>query len=204
VNLTNKAITCLRITCVVVATCVISSCSDSTEITTYSIPKERPAKKTMATASTAGTGDTLRWTPPQSWKSGKESSMRLGSYMVADANGTATLDLSVTAFPGDVGGLLANVNRWLKQINLEPTDQSGLGQYVDERTVAGLPAHLMHAANAGRTIRVLTLWGGNVHRKTWFFKLEGDTALAEAESANFEQFIESVRFSADYGNPANQ
>ena len=49
--------------------------------------------------------------------------MRLASYEVADKNGSR-LDFSVTSFPGDVGGLLANVNRWLGQIGMEEVKEN--------------------------------------------------------------------------------
>ena len=56
---------------------------------------------------------------PTGWKPGKVSSMRLGSYSVEEEDG-CSLDISVTAFPGDLGGLLPNVERWLGQIGLDP------------------------------------------------------------------------------------
>ena len=56
---------------------------------------------------------------PTTWKDGKTSSMRIASLKVDDQNGSE-LDISVTTFPGDVGGLLANVNRWVGQIELSP------------------------------------------------------------------------------------
>lgn len=60
-----------------------------------------------------------QWFIPEGWKSGKKSSMRIGSFSVTDAN-DSSLDISVTAFPGDLGGLLPNVRRWLGQIGLIP------------------------------------------------------------------------------------
>jgi hypothetical protein len=38
--------------------------------------------------------------------------------MVSDPDGKA--EVTVSAFPGDTGGLLANLNRWRGQIGLEP------------------------------------------------------------------------------------
>ena len=48
--------------------------------------------------------------------------MRKGSYAVGGA------EVAITAFPGDVGGVLANVNRWRGQAGLAPVDEAGLGQ----------------------------------------------------------------------------
>ena len=60
-----------------------------------------------------------KWFIPEGWEPGKKSSMRIGSFSVQDDNDSA-LDISVTAFPGDLGGLLPNVERWLGQIGLNP------------------------------------------------------------------------------------
>ena len=56
---------------------------------------------------------------PTGWKPGKVSSMRLGSYSVEEEDG-CSLDISITSFPGDLGGLMPNVKRWLGQIGLQP------------------------------------------------------------------------------------
>ena len=60
-----------------------------------------------------------KWFIPKGWEPGKKSSMRIGSFAVKDGN-DSSLDISVTAFPGDLGGLLPNVERWLGQIGLKP------------------------------------------------------------------------------------
>ena len=44
--------------------------------------------------------------------------MRLASYSIAYDNLFA--DVSVTNFSGDGGGIEQNVNRWRRQLNLEP------------------------------------------------------------------------------------
>ena len=44
--------------------------------------------------------------------------MRLASFNAPYGNGIA--DISVTNFSGDGGGLKANVNRWRKQLGMEP------------------------------------------------------------------------------------
>src|SRR2546425_682214 len=111
------------------------------EVTTYRIPKEKdaampaaiadnpapaapaaanPAGGNMAATPVATAGGTgLTWTAPASWQAKAASAMRKGSYAVP-GDGGATADLSITAFPGDVGGEAANVNRWRGQVSLPP------------------------------------------------------------------------------------
>lgn len=59
----------------------------------------------------------FKWDAPKSWiLKENTSSFRLASYDVPYLNSKA--DLSITKFPGDAGGVQANVNRWRKQLNL--------------------------------------------------------------------------------------
>ena len=69
-------------------------------------------------------GSQLTWTVPGDWKDKPGSAMRKGSYAVPGPGGEA--DLAITAFPGDVGGDLANVNRWRGQLALPPIEAGEL------------------------------------------------------------------------------
>ena len=162
----------------------IFSCGDSGEVSVYEIPK----------ASSKSLGP--HWEVPEGWKPGKESAMRAGSFSVSDDNGSS-LDISVTAFPGETGGLLANVNRWLGQIDLQPVDEGGLENYVTETEVDNTTAHLVQAENEGKALRVLAV---TVHDKTWFFKMMGDSKLAEKESDSFDKFVHSTDFHAGHNH----
>ena len=158
----------------------LAACSDSDEITSYSIPK------------VVKTSEVPSWQAPASWQRVEASAMRLGSYAVTDDNGSA-LDVSVSALPGDSGGLAANVKRWLGQIGVEVNGEEALDAYVSEMKVDDLPARLVRAENkeTGQALRVLTFTAKD---KRWFFKVMGDAALAKREEANFKQFFGSVTF----------
>ena len=70
--------------------------------------------------------------------------MRVGNYSVSNKAGEA-LDFSITSFPGEVGGILANVNRWLGQVGMSPTDEQGLSQYLSDRMIDEKPAKLVQS-----------------------------------------------------------
>ncbi|SVC98163.1 uncharacterized protein METZ01_LOCUS351017, partial [marine metagenome] len=55
------------------------------------------------------------------WIEGDKSSMRLASFNATYNSGIA--DVSITNFSGDGGGLKANVNRWRKQLGLQPQSE---------------------------------------------------------------------------------
>ena len=64
------------------------------------------------------------------------SAMRRGSYSITDDRNNEA-DLSITAFPGDVGGELANVNRWRGQVGLEPLSEEQFTKQAQAIEIAG-------------------------------------------------------------------
>jgi len=187
----------------------LTSCRDS-KITTYRVPKEKtpampaaPAAAanapgaTMAnTAVTTANGPGLSWNAPAHWTAKPASAMRKGSYAITDDSGE-TADLSITAFPGDVGGDLANVNRWRGQIQLPPLAAAEL---------SGATAHLdvndLHLTTVdftgGPTAKPQRVIGAiiPVGNATWFFKLSGPAALVGREQAAFATFLQTIRASS--------
>jgi hypothetical protein len=134
----------------------------------------------------------LRWQAPPEWPAKPATAMRKGSYAVG--RGDSTADLSITAFPGDVGGLAANVNRWRSQIGLPPVDDAAVGTVIETLDANGLHFTLVDFAGptpAGqqRIMAALTSWQG----ATWFFKLMGPDSLVEGEKPAFIAFLQTVR-----------
>jgi hypothetical protein len=112
--------------------------------------------------------------------------MRKGSYSVSGPEGAA--DLSITAFPGDVGGDLANVNRWRGQLQLPPVpDLTGALQPLEAN---GFRILVFDGANGGtRMLGAIVPRAG----ETWFFKLTGPDALVAREKPAFLDFLKTVK-----------
>jgi hypothetical protein len=183
------------------------------KVTTYRIPKEAaPHSHPAAPAAPAGDATTmpdtgglavvsteaggLTWTAPATWQARPGSAVRKGSYTIGDESGP-TADLAITAFPGDVGGDLANVNRWRGQVALPPI------------TAAELPASLTPLAVAGLEMKLADLAGGTAEAPirmlgaivphgsaTWFFKLTGPADLVAREKPAFLAFLQTVKIAA--------
>lgn len=128
------------------------------------------------------------WEIPTTWKDGKSSSLRTASLKVDDQNGSE-LDISVTTFPGDVGGLLANVNRWIGQIDLSPVNKSSLEKYCTPFTIAGNSGHFIEAYGEKEAVLAGVLF---LKKESWFFKLLGNKSLAKKEKDNFIVFLHSI------------
>lgn len=139
-----------------------------------------------------------KWTVPEDWKPGKTSSMRRGSFSVAGAD-NAKADIAVTVFPGDVGGLVANVNRWRGQLGLPAAtadEIKGMTTKVDcigtTATIVDITSKPAHSGK-GSTARMIVATvpeGGN----TWFIKLTGESELVGAQKENFVKFVQSLKF----------
>lgn len=190
---------------------LLAGCRES-KIAAYRIPKEKdqqmpglaaanaagapagaaaaaPGMADTAVATAGGSG--LAWTAPASWKAKPVSSMRKGSYGVSGAGGEA--DLSITAFPGDVGGEIANINRWRGQISLPPLGDTEAAAAVSRMTQGSLTLTVVDftgtGANPQRILGAMVPFAG----ATWFFKLMGpDAVVAEAKPA-FLEFLKTVK-----------
>lgn len=139
---------------------------------------------------------TPSWTAPADWQAKDPGSVRKGSWDIVGDGGQA--DMSVTVFPGDVGGDLQNVNRWLRQLGQPPVDAAGLRELMMHLDFGGAHGHVVHLKSPdGQAILGAILPRDGA---TWFFKMQGDSALIAAQQPGFLAFLESVDFS-NTGNP---
>lgn len=130
-----------------------------------------------------------QWKAPATWTEGPAKSMRKGTYYLQGAGGQA--ELSITAFPGDVGGLAANINRWRGQIGLPSLDEASLLEQSITKDVAGLSSRIVWLQ--GDTSAIL---GAIVPRaqETWFFKATGPATTLEEHRQAFAAFLDTVTF----------
>lgn len=191
---------------------LVSGCRDQ-DVKSYRIPKENVAAMPSSTPETAATspssgsaqsdmastpvttagGDSLAWSAPADWESRAGSAMRKATYIIKGADG-ATAELAITAFPGDVGGDLANVNRWRNQLQLPPISAAELPLALLRFEANGLRIAVaeMVAASGNPPDRVL---GGIVPYEgaTWFFKLTGPDTLVTQVKPAFLDFMRTVK-----------
>jgi hypothetical protein len=116
--------------------------------------------------------------------------MRKATFEVAGPDGTA--ELTVTAFPGDVGGELANVNRWRGQVAFAPLTAENLDQNLDRTESNGLHvaiADITDPAKPKGTLGAIVPYAGG----TWFFKLSGPTAAVRGQKPAFLAFLKTVK-----------
>lgn len=132
----------------------------------------------------------LAWIAPAHWQEKAPGTVRKGSYVINGDGGTVG-DLGITAFPGDTGGLHANINRWRGQIGL-----SNIGNKEVEAGIEHIDVNSLHidfvdmvGPNGIRLLGAIVPHG----TETWFFKLTGPDALIARERAAFREFILTIR-----------
>ncbi|MDB6065005.1 MAG: hypothetical protein JWR26_1213 [Pedosphaera sp.] len=143
----------------------------------------------------ASNGVLPAWEVPANWKEVPPSEMLLAKFAINNTDGSA--DLTVSSFPGDVGGTLANVNRWRGQLGLAPVAEGELDKLITQLDVLGGKAMLVdmngqnpRTAKPARMIGVI--WPRN--GQTWFYKMLGDPAAIGREKDAFVKFVQSVRY----------
>jgi len=177
------------------------------EIRTYAVKKD-PATNASASAPAAPSADAamsntpvttaegpgLTWSAPTHWKTGPEKAMRKATFLIPGENGGPGAELAVTAFPGDVGGPLANVNRWRGQLSLPPLAEGELATALSHLHVGDLHLDYVELVAAGTPPARRVLGALVPHSSaTWFFKLEGPDALVAREKPAFLAFLQSLR-----------
>ena len=65
--------------------------------------------------------------------------MRLATYVVQDSAGP--FEVSISRFPGRVGGELANLNRWRGQMGLEAIDEARLDEALTRFAADGFKGY---------------------------------------------------------------
>jgi hypothetical protein len=126
------------------------------------------------------------WKIPASWTEAAPGAMQQAKFL-AKGDGGAEAEISLSVFPGQAGGLLPNVNRWRKQIELPPVTEDELQKLVQTQDVpTGKMTVLdMTDANGGnRLVAAIVVRGG----QSWYFKIKGDSGVIDRERAAFLQF----------------
>lgn len=166
----------------------------------YTIPKEKSAVTTTTQSdkpamqvlpgmqSFADSASGISYQTPDSWTEFPPSSIRKANFTIDNASGTA--EVSITVFPGDVGGTLANINRWRQQIGLSSIDQVSLNENISSITISNHQGYFTKLE--GNTESIL---GGILpfHGSTWFIKMQGDILAIDEEVDTFKSFLSNIR-----------
>lgn len=139
-----------------------------------------PAQTEPATTSSG------RWKAPASWKEEAPGAMQEAKFTAA--NGKAVVTISI--FPGETGGLRANVDRWRRQIGLGPIGDEELPKVQSPLDLPGATATVVDMNGKEQRMVVALVVRGE---STWFIKLLGEAAAVESEKKAFLEFVKTTK-----------
>lgn len=135
------------------------------------------------------------WNTPATWQEAPPTQMLKAKFLATGDAGTKA-EITVSVFPGDVGGPLANVNRWRNQISLSPVGQAELEKVVSPLDVTSGKAMLVDMignkssdGKSRRLIGAIVPQGG----RTWFYKMLGDELVVAREKDAFIKFVKNAK-----------
>jgi hypothetical protein len=195
---------------------ILPGCEDE-PVHSYQAPKADPYVPPLPMG-TAGVADvvptSIAWELPEGWLPVTGGSgMAMASFDVpgkseeADVSGepvetggpeSGAARVTVTSLAGQAGGILANINRWRRQVGLEPI------QVIEEQPMTAVhvdksPAGLIDLASppdisAGIERILVVLLPRQQDNQTWFFKMIGPNDAVTQHKDDFIKFVESVTF----------
>ncbi len=195
----------MRLPSLLAAAALLAGCRPAPKVSTYEVKSDPPAaQEAVAAAPAPAPRPAMQATPamqaeaaqagqptwatlPEGWTVGPPNAMRKGSWTIAGPNGTKA-ELAVTVFPGNVGGLTANVNRWRGQLGLPPATEADILAAAKPGRVGADEAQrfvMVAADGAKSTDAFLVPKNGS----TWFCKLSGDTPAVQAQAEAFTKFL---------------
>jgi hypothetical protein len=129
------------------------------------------------------TGTVVIWRVPEGWREVPSGApMRLATFEITDSE-AGVVEVAVTSFPGEVGGVLANVNRWRGQMGVAPVDEAGLEQVVRRFSRPGYEGYFTTVEGSGTVMLAGGVYGA-LENQSWFVRAEVPSpASAEAEES---------------------
>ena len=167
--------------------------------TSGELPANHPPISTTAPVISPDSPANSQWILPPGWKEEPATSMLLAKFSAGPADARA--EITVSSFPGDVGGLAANINRWRSQMSLPVAEETGVAATAtlvkeisvqsDKGSLVELDGTDAKTGQAGRLIGVVVPHEG----QTWFFKMMGDGKVVSREKDAFLKFVQTAKLS---------
>jgi hypothetical protein len=176
---------------------LLAGCRRDEQIQTYQTPKETAPPPPAAPGMSMMGADAapvpvnsvpLHWTAPASWQEVPPTSVRLGNFLVAGPGGKKA-EVTITSFPGEVGGALANVNRWRGEVGLGEITEKEMTS--EKAVVDSNEGKLYEFAGASERTVVAMIPRDSA---SWFFKMRGDPDVVAGAKPAFLEFLKSVHF----------
>ncbi len=136
--------------------------------------------------------DKPSWSVPAGWQEISAGQFLVAKFVIT-GTGDAQATVNVSSSTGAGGGLVANVNRWRKQLGLSELTDEDLTKSVQS---IGPVTFVEMAGQDARTSQPVALIGAIVSQvgQVWFYKLMGEATVVAAQKAEFIQFVQGVKY----------
>lgn len=176
---------------------LLFSCDTKEKITTYKIKKPQVMQPTevfsnISSKQRNNNALTLKWTTPSAWEELEPGNMLMANFNVIDLK-NKSVNISISMFPGDVGGIENNVNRWRNQINLNPQTMEEISKYIQDTPLPLLgDAQIVNLNNPQNNQGMKVVIIPNQNNQTIFVKMMGEFDSLSELDYEFNLFVQSI------------
>lgn len=176
-----------------VTSLTLVGCGTKEGIRHYKVPKPELVYAENHVESAGGQAG-LKYDVPEGWSQQAPVSMSVLTLGLRD--GGQAVQITVTPLAGDGGGLLANVNRWYRQLGLPAISEAELADKTEPLEVNGVAGIYLEASSdaAPGGSKAIAGWIGMQPQRSWFVKLSGDPPLVAEQTGVFRDFLKTLKF----------
>lgn len=168
--------------CLVATALILSGCADR-EIEEHRVekgierlPSDEQSSPAQGAPASPESSSATPWEVPEGWVlDPTPRQMRIATYIADTPSGQ--VEIAITRFPGDVGGVLANINRWRGQMGLGPVLESGLESTINRFEVPGFSGYETRI-DSDRGVMIAVGVHDQSIDQTWFVRATVDSAQA--------------------------
>jgi hypothetical protein len=193
-----------------------AGCKDEADVRRYRTPKEAintaelpeqlmPDREPGTSVSTAEGPARPTWTAPPDWQEAPGGPMVAAAYVINADDEQARV--TVVPLSGSAGGVVANVQRWARQLGLPPLDEDAVMQRLEPIVIDGREGWLVELTNGDQTDGAddgMSTMAAMVMQDemSWFFKMTGPRDVVRAQGEPFRWWLTTIRWGGDGGNQA--
>ncbi len=140
-----------------------------------------------SSAPPAATASEVPGTPPSEWTALSPGPAQAAKFSVPDKDG-AKAGVTVSIFPNDTGGNVANVRRWRGQLKLADIDDAAIAALIKPLPGGPENAVMVELQNEGRALTGAIVPRGG---QWYFYKLMGDAPAVAAARESFLNYCKA-------------
>ena len=169
---------------------IFTSCNEKTEPRVYQISKSTKTSNQIIQDKKSITEFT--WDVPSDWIENEPKQFQIANYSIPISN-TDNVLIAISKFGGNAGGIMANVNRWRKQIDLPEIPLSDISKQAKQGTSSIGEYSVYKIINSSKSDIAFLCMILPIADGTIFAKMTSDTNGIELLENKFMSFCSSFK-----------